>query len=106
MSALAFAGYGVHCLASQHMKLEFVRYGLDRFRTLTGALQLAGSGGLLLGFVFSPLVLPSAAGLALLMLCGVYVRLAIRDPLPAAIPALTLLVLNTIIAGAAYRGLR
>lgn len=104
LSGVAFAGYGLHCLLGERMKLEFARYGLSRFRTLTGALQLAGSLGLLLGFVVRPLLLASAAGLALLMVCGVIVRLAIRDPLSTAIPALTLLLLNMFIAVATYRG--
>lgn len=85
------------------MKLEFARYGLGRFRLLTGWLQVAGSLGLLLGFIRPPLVLPSAAGLALMMLCGTIVRLAIRDPLSAAIPAISLFCLNTFVAIASFR---
>jgi uncharacterized membrane protein len=102
LSGVAFAGYGLHCLVSERMKQEFARYGLSRFRNLTGALQLAGSVGLLLGFLVPPLLLPSAGGLALLMLCSVIVRVAIRDPLSAAIPALILLCLNLFIAVAAH----
>lgn len=104
LSGVAFAAYGLHCLLSNSMKLEFTRYGLGRWRVLTGWLQVAGSLGLLLAFVFPPLLLPSAAGLALLMVCGVIVRMVIRDPLSAAMPALTLLILNMAIAVAAYRG--
>jgi hypothetical protein len=103
LSGAAFAAYGLHCLLSDQMRREFERYGLRRFRVLTGVMQLAGSLGLLLGFALRPLVIPAAAGLALLMLCGVVVRVAIRDPLTAALPALALLFLNTYIAVAATR---
>ena len=97
LSAAAFAWYGVHCLRSQRMVKEFDRYGAARFRTLTGAVQLAGSVGLFAGLHFRPLTVLASAGLATLMLCGTVVRVVIRDPWYAAIPALSLLVLNSFI---------
>jgi len=101
LSAAAFAWYGVHCLRSGRMVEEFERYGLARFRALTGALQVAGSVGLLVGLLFRPLTVLAAGGLAALMLCGTVVRVVIRDPWYAAIPALSLLVLNSFILLAA-----
>ena len=97
LSAAAFAWYGIQCLVSTHMVEEFDRYGLARLRTLTGALQLAGSAGLLAGIVFHPWTAIAAGGLAALMLCGTVVRFVIRDPWRAAIPALALFVLNSFI---------
>ena len=72
------------------MKLEFERYGLPHQRRLTGGLQLLGSAGLFLGLTMSPLLtLTALAGLGILMSLGVVVRLRIRDPWTAIIPAFT-----------------
>ncbi len=85
----SFLFFGMSCLFAPRMKREFDRYGLQGQRRLTGALQLAGSAGLLAGMMYSPfLSLFSLAGLALLMFLGVGVRLKIRDPWPALLPAL------------------
>jgi hypothetical protein len=81
------------------MKIEFIRYGLDDKRKLVGTLQLAGALGLILGYVYSPLVcLFSALGLCLLMLLGFGVRLKIRDSVLQSTPALFYAVLNGYIA--------
>jgi hypothetical protein len=94
ISALAFIFYGLLILVTNHMKIEFRRYGLSQFRMLTGALELLGGAGLLLGFYYLPLLIFSAGGLALLMLLGVIVRLKTRDPLDEIIPAFVLMLIN------------
>jgi hypothetical protein len=94
ISAIAFILYGLLILVTDHMKIEFRRYGLSQFRMLTGALELLGGAGLLLGFYYLPLLILSAGGLALLMLLGVIVRLKTRDPLDEIIPAFILMLMN------------
>jgi hypothetical protein len=94
ISAIAFIFYGLLILVTDHMKIEFRRYGLSQFRMLTGALELLGGAGLLLGFYYLPLLILSAGGLALLMLLGVIVRLKTRDPLDEIIPAFILMLMN------------
>ena len=101
ISIASFAWYGMSCFMSAAMVKEFDRYRLPRFRSLTGALQVAGSLGLLAGYYSRPLLLLSAGGLAAMMLLGVLVRLRIRDPLLAAVPAFAFLVLNLFIVAAA-----
>ena len=101
ISVVSFAWYGTSCFVSARMIAEFERYHLARFRSLTGLLQVAASLGLLAGYLFRPLLLLSAGGLAAMMLLGVLVRLRIRDPLFAAIPAFALFVLNLFIVAAA-----
>ena len=101
ISIASFAWYGVSCFVSSTMVAEFERYRLARVRGLTGVLQVAGSLGLLAGYFSRPLLLLSAGGLATMMLLGVLVRLRIRDPLSAAIPAFALLVLNVFIVAVA-----
>ena len=97
VSIVAFAWYGVTCLVTREMVAEFDRYGLARFRTLTGALQLAGSLGLIVGFYLPPLLLLSAGGLTALMLSGIVARVRIRDPLVAMLPAFAFFCLNLFI---------
>lgn len=97
VSAGAFAFYGMHCLLSEEARREFVRYRVPQFRVLVGLLELAGAAGIGAGF-FLPWFTPLAAGgLALLMACGVAVRLRIGDSLPAIVPAFVLLWLNAFI---------
>jgi len=94
VSMVSFAWYGMLCLFSGRMVGEFERFGLARFRSLTGALQLAGSLGLLAGYGSRPLLLLSAAGLAALMVAGMIARLRIRDPIAAIPPAFAFFCLN------------
>lgn len=96
ISSAAFIFYGLLCILTTHMRAEFERYGLSRYRKLTGLFELCGGIGLLLGYFFhySPLIIFSAGGLATLMFLGVIVRIKTRDPLVQAIPAFMLLLLN------------
>ncbi len=103
VSMVSFAWYGMLCLFSSQMVGEFERYGLAQFRLLTGALQLAGSLGLLAGYRFRPLLILSAAGLATLMVAGIITRLRIRDPIAAMLPAFAFFCLNLFIVVYAAR---
>ena len=94
LSAMTFIFYGLLCLLTDHMKKEFVRYGLSRFRTLTGVLELLGGAGLIIGHSYYPLLLLSASGLSLLMFLGVIVRLKTKDPLIEILPAFLLMLIN------------
>ncbi len=94
LSAAAFLFYGVACLATDHMVAEFERYGLARFRVLTGCLEVAGGAGLLVGIWFPPVGVAAALGLSLLMLLGVATRVRIRDSLLMTMPAFVLFAVN------------
>ncbi len=94
ISAMLFAWYGLYALLSESMVPEFKRYGLARFRVLTGVLQVAGSLGIIVGHFYRPLLLISAGGLTAMMFLGVVTRVRIKDPLSAALPAFVLGVLN------------
>jgi hypothetical protein len=94
-SGVSFLFFGTGCLISPRMKREFVRYGYDRQRPLTGYLQLLGGLGLLIGYWLSPwLASFSSAGLGLMMVIGFGVRLKIRDGFWASSPAFLYAVLN------------
>lgn len=93
-SALLFLGYGSLVLFSGGMRSEFERFGLPHFRRTTGALEVLGGLGLLVGILSRPILAVSSGGLALLMLLGVITRIRVRDPLPDIVPAAALMVLN------------
>ena len=98
-SGISFLGFGISCQTSEYMKREFVRYGYDRQRPLTGYLQILGGIGLIAGYYFSPLLATAAAtGLCLMMAYGFGVRMYIRDTLVQATPALFYAVLNGYLA--------
>jgi hypothetical protein len=97
-----FLGYGVACLFGNGMATEFERFGLSRFRRLTGTLEILGALGLLVGYWLPMLQLLSAAGLSLLMLLGVGTRVRVRDSLLETVPAAALCVANAFIALSAW----
>ncbi len=93
-SGLAFVGYGVMCLTSASMQAEFARFGLERFRVLTGILEVLAGVGLLVGLKWPPALWVSAGGVALLMTGVVVMRVSHGDRLSEIAPALILLVIN------------
>lgn len=103
VSGVSFLVYGASCVFSKAMVREFERFGLSQFRVLTGWLELFGGAGLLLGLRYLPLLCLSAAGLALLMLLGVGVRVRMQDGVLLTLPALMLLMINAWIAAEAWQ---
>lgn len=101
LSIACFAWYGLYSLVSKNARAEFEHYRLPHLRVLTGTLQLAGALGLIVGRFFRPLLLASAAGLALMMALAVLTRIRIRDPWYKALPSLTLCLVNAFIVVAA-----
>lgn len=102
-SGATFLGYGVLCLTSPSMEREFTRFGLAHLRVVTGSLELLGGLGLLVGLRWPPALWLSSGGLALLMLCGVGVRISVSDGLVLTLPALVLMLLNGYILVAALK---
>jgi len=97
ISIIAFGWHGASLVWTQAMVADFERYGLRDQRLIIGALQLAGSAGLLLGFWFRPLLPLAAGSLALMMLVAIGFRLQDREPLLAMLPAIVLCVLNVLL---------
>ncbi|MDG1452389.1 MAG: DoxX family protein [Polaribacter sp.] len=99
VSSLAFIYFGVTCFYSKFIISEFKRYGLPKFRKLTGFLQLLGAIGLLIGLYFTPiLLLLASTGLHLLMLSGFIVRIKIKDNFIKSAPAFIFSAINLCIA--------
>jgi hypothetical protein len=105
LSAILFLGYGGLVLFSGGMRAEFERFGLPRLRRLTGALEVLGGVGLLVGLAEPVVLALSAGGLAVLMLLGVAVRVRVRDRMVEIVPAAVLIVLNAGILAAAITAL-
>ena len=97
ISSLSFIGYGIAYFTSTKMKSEFKRFGLEKAGTLTAILEILGAVGLLVGLKIPLILLVSSAGLALLMLLGVAVRIKMRDALWVTLPALFFMIVNAYI---------
>lgn len=89
--------YGISYLILPKMKNEFKRFGLEKVGTLTALLELLGALGLLVGFKFNIILLIASAGLAILMLLALIIRIKVKDSLFVSIPALMYLLINSYI---------
>jgi uncharacterized membrane protein YkgB len=101
-SAISFLGYGLACFLSGSLKREFNRFGFGSQRALIGGLQLCAAVGLLVGMSHPWMGRSAAAGLALMMLVAVGVRIKIKDTFLQMTPALFYLVLNAYLCMAAF----
>ncbi|SKB32668.1 DoxX family protein [Maribacter arcticus] len=96
-SGLSFLFFGISCLFSNFMVIEFKRYDLEKFRIIVGLLQLLGSVGLFIGLFSKNWAMLASLGLAILMAFGFMVRIKIKDPFFLAFPSLFYALLNMIL---------
>ena len=101
-SALSFLGYGLGCFFSAYLQGEFRRYQLGAQCRLVGILQCLAALGLIAGFWLPWLGQAAAAGLAVMMLVALGVRIRIRDRLVQMLPALGYCALNAYLCGAGF----
>jgi len=95
----SFLYYGVSCLSSNFMTIEFERFGLSVVqRKITGIAQIIGGLGILIGYFYKPLQIAALLGISLLMLLGWGVRLKIKDSFIAALPAFVFFIMNAYLA--------
>jgi uncharacterized membrane protein YphA (DoxX/SURF4 family) len=102
LSAALVLVYGFLVLFFDGMRAEFERFGLSRFRRLTGILEVLGGAGLLVGLLVPEVLLVAAGGLTSLMVLGVLTRIRVRDPLLESLPAWGVLALNAFITVSAW----
>lgn len=96
-SSLSFFVYGTAYFTSTQMKSEFKRFGLEKLGSLTAVLELLGAAGLLIGLKYTPILLLSSGGLAILMILGLATRIKIKDSIRVSLPAAFYMVLNAAI---------
>ena len=101
-SSVSFFIYGAACFVSPYIKREFERYRFGPQRPMVGGLQLAAAVGLLVGMSHPWMGQMAAAGLALMMLVAVGVRIRIKDSVLQTTPALLYLALNAYLSVAAF----
>ena len=101
-SALSFLGYGLGCFYSAYLQQEFRRYQLVAQCRLVGILQCLAALGLIAGCWLPWLGQAAAAGLALMMLVALAVRIRIKDSLLQMLPALGYLALNAYLCVAGF----
>lgn len=101
-SSVSFIFFGGGCFLSRYLRGEYERYGIGQLKGLIGVLQILGAVGLLVGLYMPWIGQFSAGGLAAMMLCGVGVRIKIKDTIFQTMPAFAYMVLNAYIAMAAY----
>ncbi|MEI6251488.1 MAG: DoxX family protein [Mycobacteriaceae bacterium] len=102
-SIVAFLFYGLSVLFANAMEKEFERYGMARFRKLTGVLEVAGSLGLVAGYFVPGLTIAASGGLSLLMALGVGIRFRSGDSVAEAFQACGMLLINLFILVYAWR---
>lgn len=103
LSGLSFVLYGYSCLFSAHMRKEFVRFGVSRYRVVVGTLELLGGCAQLSVWVLPSLALWASGGLALLMGLGVLTRIKIGDRWLETAPAILYMLLNVYLLFALVR---
>ncbi|MDZ4725256.1 MAG: DoxX family protein [Leptospira sp.] len=94
LSSFSFIAYGIHCLVSLNMIVEFERFGFKKLRILTGILEILGGMGLLVGVIWNPLLIFSSLGLTSLMLVAFGVRVRLKDGILESTPSLILMLMN------------
>ena len=97
LSSLSFFGYAASYFMYPNMKIEFKRFGLEKFGFFVIITQFLGATGLIIGLAFHPFLIISSLGLALQMFAGVLVRIKMKDGIWVSLPAIFYMVLNTYI---------
>ena len=94
ISGFSFFAYSIYYLISPRMRDELSRLGMENLGRVIVISQFLGAAGIFLGLLFNPLLVLSSFCLALLMFCGLLVRMRSKDSLWVSLPALFYLILN------------
>lgn len=97
VSGLSFLYYGSRVLFRPASRGEFERYGVPAVRGLVGLMEVLGGVAVILGLVVAPLGAFAAAGLTVLMVLGLIVRVRIHDAPRLMVPAASLGALNAVL---------
>ncbi|MFN7148154.1 MAG: DoxX family protein [Microthrixaceae bacterium] len=98
VSGLSFLYYGFRVLFRAESTGEFERFGVPAVRQFVGLMEVLGGTAVILGLVVAPLGAFAAAGLTVLMVLGLIVRVRIHDAPRLMAPAAALGALNAVLA--------
>ena len=101
-SAISFLSYGLACFFSSYMEREFVRYRFASQRAIIGGFQLCAAIGLLVGLSQPWMGRAASAGLTVMMLVAIGVRVRIKDTFWQMTPAIFYLLLNAYLCLSAF----
>ena len=97
ISAISFFYYSINSIFLNRLKLEFERWGYEKYRYIIAISQFITSIGLLIG-IYYPLLISIMSFLLLVMMVGaISVRLKIKDKFLEIFPAFFYAILNLII---------
>ena len=97
ISSISFYLYVIAYFVSPHMKEEFKRFNLEKLGLLIIVLEILGATGLIVGLFFTPILLISSLGLALLMFFAFIVRIKLKDDIGVSLPSFFYMGLNAYI---------
>lgn len=89
--------YGLSCLFTERMVMEFKRYGLGSLRVFTGVFQILLSALMLYGFYDDKFLILSSFLFSAMMLVAILARLRVKDSFKFIIPAIFYFLLNILI---------
>ena len=93
-TGISFIIYGILLLKSKKMQEEFIRFELEKYIKLVGALELLGGVGLLTGLKFNVVLQLSSLGLGVLMFLGLLTRIKVKDSFLISFPSLFFMIIN------------
>jgi uncharacterized membrane protein YphA (DoxX/SURF4 family) len=94
---ISFFIFGTRCLFAQAMVQEFNRWHVPSLRYITGIFEILGALGLVVGQWLPWVGLVSAAGLSLLVTCGLAVRMRVRDSFLQTLPAVVYIIASVFV---------
>lgn len=97
VSGVSFLYYGFKVLLRPALRSEFERYAMPGVRRLVGVTEVLGGTAVILGLAVAPLGAVAAAGLTVLMVLGLIVRVRVHDAPRLMVPAASLGALNAVL---------
>ena len=97
LSSISFMGFALLYFTSKQRKIEFERFNLKKYGLYIVFLEFFGGICLIIGLFYTPLLLLSSGGLALLMFFGMLTRIKSKDKISDILPAIFLMFINAII---------
>ena len=96
-TGISFIIYGINSFYSKRMIREFKRWGYKKHRKTISSLQILGGLGLVIGLQINIILIASSLCLSIMMFVAIIVRVKINDNVARILPAITYLVLSSLI---------